>query len=145
MPRKGYGSKVGGARTGAPGTSYPNRTDLNGPQPIRTAPGQPYGSAKQQEQAQQAVPLPGGGGHPSPTGGAPGAAGPMPGDLTPLSAPSLRPDEPITAGVDIGPGPGSDALASSPRNRGTSALQQMAMETNDPFLSAIAERARRQR
>ena len=31
--------------------------------------------------------------------------------LTPLFAPSQRPDEPITAGVDVGPGPGANALA----------------------------------
>ena len=30
--------------------------------------------------------------------------------ITPLFAPSQRPDEPVTAGVDIGPGVGSDAL-----------------------------------
>ena len=30
--------------------------------------------------------------------------------VTPLFAPSQRPDEPVTAGVDIGPGVGSDAL-----------------------------------
>jgi hypothetical protein len=30
--------------------------------------------------------------------------------LTPLFAPTQRPGEPITAGVDIGPGPGSNAL-----------------------------------
>lgn len=30
--------------------------------------------------------------------------------ITPLFAPSQRPDEPVTAGVDIGPGAGSDAL-----------------------------------
>jgi hypothetical protein len=28
----------------------------------------------------------------------------------PLMAPSARPDEPITAGVDFGPGPGSEAV-----------------------------------
>ena len=31
--------------------------------------------------------------------------------LTPLFAPSQRPDEPITTGIDIGPGRGADALA----------------------------------
>ena len=31
--------------------------------------------------------------------------------LTPLYAPSARPDEPITTGIDIGPGRGADALA----------------------------------
>ena len=30
--------------------------------------------------------------------------------VTPLFAPSQRPEEPITAGVDMGPGAGSDAL-----------------------------------
>ena len=33
--------------------------------------------------------------------------------LTPLFAPSQRPDEPITAGIDMGAGPGSDALMMS--------------------------------
>ena len=31
--------------------------------------------------------------------------------LTPLYAPSARPDEPITTGIDMGPGRGADALA----------------------------------
>lgn len=56
-----------------------------------------------------------------------GAADPMPGPATPtpdqmqamrlpafngpsLTDPTQRPNEPITAGVDIGPGPGSDIL-----------------------------------
>lgn len=30
--------------------------------------------------------------------------------VTPLSAPTQRPDEPITAGIDMGPGPGSSIL-----------------------------------
>lgn len=30
--------------------------------------------------------------------------------VTPLDAPTARPDEPVTAGVDYGPGPGSEAL-----------------------------------
>lgn len=33
-----------------------------------------------------------------------------PAQVTPLFAPSERPNEPVTSGVDIGPGPGSDAL-----------------------------------
>lgn len=31
-------------------------------------------------------------------------------DVVPLSAPTQRPEEPITAGIDIGPGPGSSIL-----------------------------------
>jgi hypothetical protein len=37
-----------------------------------------------------------------------GQSAPTP--LTPLFAPSQRPDEPITSGIDIGPGAGSDVL-----------------------------------
>ena len=33
-----------------------------------------------------------------------------PAQVTPLFAPSERPNEPVNSGVDIGPGPGSDAL-----------------------------------
>lgn len=32
------------------------------------------------------------------------------GEVTPLFAPSQRPNEPVTAGVDVGAGPGSSAL-----------------------------------
>jgi hypothetical protein len=39
-----------------------------------------------------------------------GAASMQQTPLTPLFAPSQRPDEPITAGIDMGPGAGSDAL-----------------------------------
>lgn len=66
--------------------------------------------------AQQAVPM---GAQPTPTapGGPPSAAGgqagpppPAPGSLTPLTAPSQRPDEPLTAGAPFGPGPNSTGL-----------------------------------
>ena len=33
-------------------------------------------------------------------------------EVTPLLAPSQRPDEPITAGIDLGTGPGPEALMS---------------------------------
>lgn len=35
--------------------------------------------------------------------------------LTPFGAPTQRPDEPVTAGIDMGAGPGSDALMVSDR------------------------------
>jgi hypothetical protein len=37
------------------------------------------------------------------------AQNPM-GSVIPLGAPTQRPNEPVTAGVDAGPGPGSDVL-----------------------------------
>lgn len=61
-------------------------------QPIRTAPSQEYGQRVAQEEAQRAIPLP--------------SATP----LVPLDAPSLRENEPVTAGLTQGPGPGPEVL-----------------------------------
>lgn len=112
MPRKGRG----GSREGAPGVAHPNRSDLNrAPNPATASvvriPGQQYGAQTAQVAAQQAAPMPGG--TPAPT--APPAAGPPPlgagmADLPPLTGPTTAPDEPLTAGVDFGPGPGSEIL-----------------------------------
>jgi hypothetical protein len=89
--------------------TYPNRTDLNNPAKklaVTTAPGQTYGEAGAQRRAQQAVPM-----------GAPQAPQvaqqqqqrqPLP--VTPLNAPSERPDEPVTAGNPLGAGPGMESL-----------------------------------
>jgi hypothetical protein len=96
----------GGRRQGKPGKAYPNRTDLNGP---TTIPGQEYGAQAEQLRSQQAVPVQ----------QAPGdlaallAGAPRP-DQVPslLSEPSARPNEPLTAGLPTGPGPGPEALAS---------------------------------
>ena len=43
------------------------------------------------------------------------AAGQAP--ATPLFAPSQRPEEPITAGVDVGAGPGANALGMQPQSQ----------------------------
>ena len=116
MPRTGKGGK----REGSSQTAYSNRTDLNnrGPQPITTVPGQTYGQAAMQEDAQRAVPM---AGTPQPPAAAPTAAasepapppGPGPGEI-PWLHPSERPDEPVTAGLQSGPGPGPEALSGSP-------------------------------
>jgi hypothetical protein len=50
------------------------------------------------------------------------------GEVTPLFAPSSRPSEPVTAGVDIGAGPGADALMMKSlysNNKVSDALAQM--------------------
>lgn len=94
--------------------------------------GQPYGDRQEQIQAQQAIPLPqggrptmqGGGGAPAPAPGGP-PADPMasaveyarnfdPG-VTPLTAPSQRPGEPVTAGLSLGPGPGPEIFSQPSR------------------------------
>lgn len=108
----------GGKRSGKPGTAYSNRSDLT--QAPSAAPGQTYGTATAQLQAQKVAPLPQQAGPPPPAAGsapgvaqAPGAApaGPMPGALGPLNRPTERPGEPLTAGLATGPGPGPEAVA----------------------------------
>ena len=60
-------------------------------------------------QQQQQAPL---AGNPSPVPNAPVAA-PMQ-EVVPLTAPTQRPNEPVTAGIDMGPGPGSEAIRTAP-------------------------------
>lgn len=101
MPRKGRG----GSRQGAPGQAYTNRSDLNqNRMPVQAAPGQTYGDRAGQERAQQAVPMG------SPPSAVRASAAPPP----PLNAPSSRPDEPLTAGMPFGEGPGPEAVARQP-------------------------------
>lgn len=106
----------GGRRSGQVGKPYPNRRDLRTKQAPKAAQGQPYGEAKQQLDAQRAIPL---SRTPAPQGVRPGppetaaVAGMVGGgsvSVPPLNAPSARPNEPITAGLRTGPGPGPEAL-----------------------------------
>lgn len=74
--------------------------------------GQTYGQATQQQQAQQAMPT-----GPAPTdvqAQQPAPAGPRPGSIN-LTGPTQRPNEPITAGADFGPGPSSVGAGITPR------------------------------
>lgn len=85
---------------------------------MSTVPGQPYGDASQQALQQQTAPM--AGTPPTPpapdVSATPPGAGPgMPAFAgTPLDAPSQRPGEPVTHGVNIGPGAGTDALQTGP-------------------------------
>lgn len=101
----------GGRRGGTPGKAYFQRSDLNQTRtlPVQTATGQPYGAATAQREAQQAVPMASG---PLLTE----AAGPLPG----LTSPTMRPDEPLSAGAPFGPGPGPQA---SPQEMGLADLR----------------------
>lgn len=127
MPRTGKG----GPRDGKVGQLYGNRTDLNTSLPVTTVPGQGYGEAAQQQAAQQAIPMGStpvpGATAPAPMPQAPPQQMPQatmsdqmpatsqayPGDL-PFLHPTMDPNEPITAGIDSGPGPGSEALYGTP-------------------------------
>ena len=46
---------------------------------------------------------------------------PLPGAVTPLDAPSARPNEPITAGLPVGGGPGPEAVGLLAANTDTGA------------------------
>ena len=81
--------------------AYPNRTDLNNATnpkvAAKAAPGQTYGKATEQLNAQKAMPI----------AASPSDARPQvtPGSLGDFARPTDRPQEPITAGVNFGDGP----------------------------------------
>ena len=102
--------------------SMSERTDLNvSNQPARYISGMPYGEGQATYEQQTAAPM---------------AANPLAqvlSEVTPLTAPTQRPDEPITAGMDFGPGPGSEMLPVPPQRPTISladTFRQLAI--NDP-------------
>lgn len=95
----------GGYRPTAPQNNPANINGLGGngqsgraTQPAQYISGLPYGEGQATMEQQTSAPM---------AGRAEVAPMDMP---VPLSAPSGRPDEPITAGIDLGPGPGSEAV-----------------------------------
>lgn len=83
-------------------TDYPNRSDLRGGKvPKMAATGQTYGEAGKQMASQSVVPMAS-----APTDAMPSASAPtvQPGSMGDFLRPTERPDEPITAGADFGPG-----------------------------------------
>lgn len=139
-------AKRGGRRVGTPGKAYPQRTDMNA---VRTLPavaptGLPYGEHKQLVDAQRAVPLPAA---PPATAG-PAVASPVPttpGSLPPFDRPTERPDEPVTAGLAVGPGPGPEVLNLGMRPGGQTMadlLEQVASASGSTDLARLAQRAR---
>ena len=99
MPRKGKG----GRRTGKPNTAYANRSDLN---INKTPPAGFYGEGKQMEALKATTPPP----NQVVPRAAEDAEAFQPPTLTGLGEPTARPGEPVTAGLDRGPGPGSEVV-----------------------------------
>lgn len=87
----------GGKRQGTPGKGYSNRTDL-GADPNMGRNTAATGGMDAPAPVTQGAPE------------RPQVLSRTPDDSPMLTAPSQRPDEPITAGLDFGAGPGSDAL-----------------------------------
>lgn len=148
----------GGRRSGSTGKQYANRSDLNDGRvvlPPSAATGQTYGAAKQQLDAQRQSPMASApapapalapANTPTPSAGAalaplPGPAPVMPGEMQPLNAPSQRPNEPITAGLPIGAGPGPEVLTATPNPdpvmRGLSILNSSSAPL-PPEIAAVA-------
>lgn len=91
----GYRKPNNPAPVSGPG-SLSQRTDGGPTQPATYIPGLPYGQGQETYSNQVAAPM---AGNPIPQMEMP----------TPLMAPTARPNEPITSGIDIGDGPGSEA------------------------------------
>lgn len=102
----------GGRRAGRPGAAYSNRTDLHQPLPVAAPTGLPYGARGELIAAQRQVPM---APAPSPAGGSPQPPAPVPPGhpSIALGRPTERPQEPITAGIPLGPGPGPEALTNT--------------------------------
>ena len=83
--------------------SMSKRTDLNvSKQPARYISGMPYGEGQATYQQQTAAPM---------------AVNPLAevaSEVTPITAMTQRADEPVTAGIDMGAGPGSEVLPPMP-------------------------------
>jgi len=96
MPNYGDGTDMMQIQSGAPMAATPSPTPVS--------PSQMAQAAQQQQQQPQGQPQ------------AP---------ITPLTAPTQRPNEPVTAGAALGPGPGPEALGIMPgmQQGGTSAKQ----------------------
>lgn len=96
------------------------RTDGGPAQALRDLPDAKYGENSQFQALQQGASLsatPGPQGQAQPMqGGNPQGLPPNPaaGQVTPLSAPTGRPNEPVTAGASMGAGPGPEALGNQP-------------------------------
>lgn len=132
-------------------------------------PGQQYGKGVEQVALQNAMPAPQApsvasplpqqgpsAGVPVPAGGAvpptaPSAA-PAPTDPTAafaalrdrvglLGQPTNRPDEPITAGLARGPGPGPEVLNMRQGSPLGTTLRNLASQLGDPYFAQIADRA----
>lgn len=60
--------------------------------------------------------------------------------MTPFGAPSTRPDEPVTAGVDVGAGPGSAILGMLDERKIQQQADLDALYTYLPALEVLANR-----
>jgi hypothetical protein len=101
--RGGYRAPSNPAAVSGPG-ALSKRTDGGPTQAATYIPGMPYGQGQETYNNQVSAPM---AGNPFPQQEMP----------TELFAPTMRPNEPITSGVDIGPGAGSQAMGQLPNSQ----------------------------
>lgn len=126
MPRGGYRQPSNPAPTSGPG-ALSKRTDggaIEGMQPPATqAPkymaGLGYGEGGNMEQ-QSGAPMAG------------SDIPEMPTPMVPLTAPTMRPEEPITAGINLGEGPGSEVMPVMPNITNSPSLVLRRLAQFDP-------------
>lgn len=114
----GYRKPEKPAAVSGPG-KYSARTDGQpGTQPVRALPDAGYGEQADFTGLQQAAPLASSQGMPAPSQAQPGGGAGQPGPApVPLTAPEQYPDRPITHGLDVGEGAGSDILGTAQQRK----------------------------
>lgn len=124
----GYRQPENPAPVSGPG-ALSKRTDTG--QPSRYMSGGPYGEGQELMELQSSAPMAEApklspGRLRNRSGGGGSAAGGVGGGLTPLFAPTERPQEPLTAGAPFGPGPSPRPMPTVRRGTLASALSKLA-------------------
>lgn len=105
----GYRKPENPAPSSGPG-ALSRRTDGGPAQGAKYISGLPYGQGQATYDQQTAAPM---------AAAQPAPAAPAIELPTPLMAPTSRPDEPITSGINMGAGPGSEVMMDRPSNNKT--------------------------
>lgn len=124
----GYRAPQNPAPVSGPG-ALSRRTDGGATQPVRVAPGGEYGSRQEMESIQSGAPMRGGG---STSPAASQAPLPQP---TPLDAPTARPDEPVTAGMNSFPETRPNQMDDNTRQRLQAAMPTLLWLASQPKTS----------
>lgn len=115
------------------------------------APGVRYGEGKDLAEMRQAAPIPNARAGAALSAPAPGPVPAEAGGVPPrppmpkpglLTAPSVRPDEPVTTGLRLGPGAGPEALTARPQQSPTGQLlRDLARITGREYFAELARRS----
>lgn len=125
MARGGYQAPNNPAPVSGPGR-LSQRTDGMKTQGAKAMPDAAYGEQKEMMGIQQAAPM-----------SAAGESRAMP-RIVPLSEPTMVPDQPVTAGMDSGPGPGRSAIGLASDMQGQTSIDAQQLKSYLPSLEQAA-------